>query len=70
MGMPYYLPYMALPVPPTQGMYFPGEYHEDMSNVPDDFRPLSPKGPHAEAPKSGQKCHHFKTEQEDLRCEV
>ncbi len=70
-GMSYYPPYMALPAPPTQGTYFPGEYHEETSNVPDDFRPPSPpKGPRAEAPKTGQKRHHFETEQEDLRREV
>ena len=71
MGMPYYPPYMALPAPPTQGMYFPGEYHKETSNVPDDFHPPSPpKGLRAEAPKTGQKRHHFETEQEDLRHEV
>ncbi len=70
-GMPYYLLYMALPAPPTQGTYFPGKYHKETSNVLDDFCPPSlPKGPHAEAPKTGQKCHHFETEQEDLRHEV
>jgi len=51
--------------------FSPEEYPSGPSHIPDNFRPPSPpKGSHADYSKSGQKCHHFETKQEDARCEV
>src|SRR5258705_4962961 len=70
-GMPYYPLYMPMPGPSMPRMFSPEEYPSRPSHVPDTFRPPSPpKGPHADYSKLGQKRHHFKTKQEDARCEV
>ena len=70
-GMPYYPPYMPMLAPSVSGMYSAGEYCEDMNHSSEGFHPPSPlNAPCTEAPKSGQKCHHFETEQEDLRHEA
>src|SRR5258707_14481187 len=70
-GMPYYPPYMPMPGPSMPRTFSPEEYPSGLSHIPDDFRPPSPpKGPCADYSKSGQKCHHFETKQEDARHEV
>ncbi len=70
-GMPYYPPYMPMLGPSMPGTFSPEEYPSGPSHVPDAFRlPSPPKGPRADYSKSGQKRHHFETEQEDARCEV
>ena len=70
-GMPYYPPYMPMPAPSVSGMYSVGKYCEDTNHSSEGFHPPSPlNAPCTEAPKSGQKCHHFETEQEDLRHEA
>ncbi len=62
---------MPMPGPSMPRTFSPEEYPSGLSHIPDDFRPPSPpKGPCADYSKSGQKCHHFETKQEDARHEV
>ncbi|SRR5258708_4096677 len=71
LGMPYYPPYMPMPGPSMPRMFTPEGYFSGLSHVPDSFMPPSPpKGPCTDYSKSGQKWHHFETEQEDARCKV